>query len=383
MIHGTDKIQDFIRQASSRNAINTVYYIAIAILTIYLLSKEVEDNTLVEIYNLPLSLLGLSSFMLLAGILNGLMQVSKIVQKFFSDEQFDLMMASCNAFATYLLIYHFEFNLKYVELNELLNSFLPITLFIMITPLTWRKHNFQFYGFYGFLEWVLLITSLCWVSYACSQIISNEKWFSLLSNILVLFSPYIIEAIGRRNIDKLKRKMHREIYTDPLTLISNRKHFYDYYDKIREKNKTSPLGESGLCVLFLDIDFFKQYNDHYGHEEGDVCLRRVAGIIEDFGSKLGFKAFRYGGEEFLLCGIMKENMWHEFLKSKPLVSWKEDGFETGIPHLKSDFNKVTISGGLSFITSEQIYEINAAGAVLNADKKLYESKNNGRNTLTW
>ena len=181
----------------------------------------------------------------------------------------------------------------------------------------------------------------------------------------------------------IKEKIHKEIYIDPLTNISNRKHFYDFYDKTREKNKTQPLSELGLCVIFIDIDYFKQYNDHYGHDEGDKCLLHVAGFINRLGDKLGLKAFRYGGEEFLLCGLVSKSSWDGFLKSEILLKWKSGKLDLNTPHVASKRKQLTLSGGINFVSSEMIHKMNAAGVVVDADKNLYLSKENGRNTVTW
>jgi diguanylate cyclase (GGDEF)-like protein len=84
---------------------------------------------------------------------------------------------------------------------------------------------------------------------------------------------------------------------DGLTGLANRRAFDS---SLQNEIKRAVRNGSALGVLMIDIDYFKQYNDHYGHLAGDACLRRVAGIIKNAVDRQGDVAVRYGGEEFAL-----------------------------------------------------------------------------------
>jgi diguanylate cyclase (GGDEF)-like protein len=84
---------------------------------------------------------------------------------------------------------------------------------------------------------------------------------------------------------------------DGLTGIPNRRHFDEFLAK--EWNR-AVRSESPLSLIMIDIDHFKPYNDHYGHQKGDLCLQQIASILEEHSRREGDLAARYGGEEFAL-----------------------------------------------------------------------------------
>lgn len=377
MLHGTDKIQDFIRQASSLHVVNVVFFTALIIFILFLFSLSsgsTQNDSL-----LRLSCVGVA----FVGCLKILMHTSGFMQKNMRDDEFDLVLAFCNVSITYLLFYHIETLSVDEEILTLLRSFLPTTLFILIAPLTWRKHNFSYVGFFGFLEWTLFLSVIFWGGMILTQLFNAGNYFALLSNIIILFAPITIKTLRKRHIDHLQEKMHRELYTDPLTKVSNRKYFYDFYDKLREQNKAHKIGKKGFGVIFVDIDYFKQYNDNYGHEKGDECLYDVAQFLRQKAESLNLDVFRFGGEEFLLCGVVEKSVWDERVIGSSFVkTWKSGELLLPIEHLGSPFKFVTLSGGAVFVEQDDIYVKNAVGVTKKADTLLYESKESGRNRVT-
>jgi diguanylate cyclase (GGDEF)-like protein len=95
----------------------------------------------------------------------------------------------------------------------------------------------------------------------------------------------------KHHSDQLRAMTH----SDPLTGIANRR-FLD--EQLQLEWRRSLRNQSVLTVLMIDIDFFKAFNDHYGHIEGDACLREVAETIHSKVTRAGECAARYGGEEF-------------------------------------------------------------------------------------
>ncbi|MFN3595288.1 MAG: diguanylate cyclase domain-containing protein [Thiobacillaceae bacterium] len=107
-------------------------------------------------------------------------------------------------------------------------------------------------------------------------------------------------AALRRQLIAANRRLEEQATRDALTGLANRHHLDRHCD---EAWMQACLHERGFGLLLLDIDHFKQYNDHYGHLEGDECLRSVAGALAGVAEQCGVAqalAARYGGEEFVL-----------------------------------------------------------------------------------
>ena len=107
----------------------------------------------------------------------------------------------------------------------------------------------------------------------------------------------IIMDQKNRQLEAANEKLDLLSMTDTLTGLGNRRYL--------EESVRSPLEKYGihmgsLAVLLLDIDFFKQYNDRYGHQQGDLCLQAVASVLSSCAEDDNFHAVRYGGEEFVL-----------------------------------------------------------------------------------
>lgn len=153
--------------------------------------------------------------------------------------------------------------------------------------------------------------------------------------------------------------------TDGLTQLYNRQHLMHRLDE--EINRAQRY-ENPLSILLLDIDDFKQVNDHYGHLIGDEVLVRVAQIIQSSTRQCDLVG-RYGGEEFLV--ILPETDFDEafIVGEKIRTSIEKEHYHNG------DFN-VTISGGIAsnaFIKKSRMIQV--------ADSKLYEAKAKGKNQI--
>jgi diguanylate cyclase (GGDEF)-like protein len=377
VIHGTDKIQDFIRQATSLHVVNTVYTIGLTVVTLFCLNF-VDTNTILE---LPLFLLLAITVLSLTVAFKATMQYASILRNKLSEDDFELTVASLNAMTTFLLLYFINSEPSATSVMLLFHHFAPSLMFVLITPLTWRKKNVKFVGFFGFMEWLLLICVSVWMMGVMLNLFSSNSWIALCSNILVMISPVIVKLARQRHVDSLALKMHNEIYIDPLTQIHNRKYFYDNYDSLRGDIKKSSMVEDGVAIFFIDIDFFKQYNDHYGHDAGDNCLERVAHFINEVADEFNLSAYRLGGEEFLIFGAISRKNWDALLKTKRIEHWKSGKLRLDICHERSPLNYLTLSAGACYVTKDNMYSMNAMGVTKEADKLLYEAKNDGRAKL--
>lgn len=138
---------------------------------------------------------------------------------------------------------------------------------------------------------------------------------------------------------------------------------------------TTRIGEA-LTVAILDIDYFKNYNDTYGHEQGDRCLQLVAGCLSENFSRKTDVVCRYGGEEFLII-FVGENTARS---AENLLRLQKSIAEMGLKSGKPDFNKfVTVSIGA--VTVQPKFDGSLHLHLKNADENLYRAKNEGRNRI--
>ena len=173
---------------------------------------------------------------------------------------------------------------------------------------------------------------------------------------------------------KIKNDMLEKLSMyDGLTNIRNRRFFDETFEKTFSEIKRD---KKSLAVLMIDIDFFKPYNDNYGHGQGDETLRKVAKALEKTIKRASDFVARYGGEEFviLLKDIKKDGV--EAVANNLLNAVRE----LKITHEFSKIeNYVTISIGASFYNSSS--DITKLELLLKADETLYSVKNSGRNNF--
>ena len=163
---------------------------------------------------------------------------------------------------------------------------------------------------------------------------------------------------------------------DALTGLYNRR----YLDKmLLELWQQSKQNHQPLCLVMLDIDYFKSYNDLLGHQAGDHCLQTVAEVISECCTQKGHIAARYGGEEFVI--LMLDTSIDEAEHCVNHIR-QQLSSDKSLDHPRANHSKVTISAGIA-LNEEQDSSINDPYQLLNqADQALYESKNNGRDRIT-
>lgn len=175
------------------------------------------------------------------------------------------------------------------------------------------------------------------------------------------------KLLGQINIYVEKLEHINKI--DPLTGIYNRRAFDELSKEIINisKNKFT-------AILYLDIDNFKKYNDYYGHNMGDIALKKVARTINNTLEKKDDKSFRLGGEEFAVFIVVNNQKEMIDISNKIINNIRK----LNIEHLENDKNKtVTISIGAYLNTTNK----NINDMLQNADKALYKAKQNGRDRL--
>jgi diguanylate cyclase (GGDEF)-like protein len=162
--------------------------------------------------------------------------------------------------------------------------------------------------------------------------------------------------------------------TDPLTGLANRRGLAlrsaDIWRRACERGEP-------VSALFVDIDHFKAFNDVYGHQAGDECLRRVAGVLAHLADDSVCVASRYGGEEFAVV-LAGDTDPHGFARGVAAAIRALD-----IPHLASDTACVTASVGVATLHPRPGAEQAGVDELLHrADKALYAAKSAGRDTIS-
>lgn len=167
--------------------------------------------------------------------------------------------------------------------------------------------------------------------------------------------------------------MREMAFVDGLTGVANRRHFEERLDLEFRRCRRSGVP---LAILMLDVDFFKRYNDCYGHQAGDECLRRVAATLKSCLGRPGDLTARYGGEEFI-C-LLPEIDWTgaEAIGEKMVAAVRS----LGMPHRESEAALVvTVSAGMA--VAPPSYSVSADNLIAEADAQLYRAKREGRNRL--
>jgi diguanylate cyclase (GGDEF)-like protein/PAS domain S-box-containing protein len=172
----------------------------------------------------------------------------------------------------------------------------------------------------------------------------------------------------------LQKRLEELSYKDGLTGIANRRMF----DSVLNKEWASARRDrTTISLVMLDIDYFKQYNDAYGHIQGDICLTKVAGLLSASASRPRDFVARIGGEEFAI--ILPET--DENAARMVAERCRKALDEAKIPHEKSLVSDhLTFSIGIASI----VPSANDQPVTLleEADKSLYRSKNSGRDRIS-
>jgi len=185
-------------------------------------------------------------------------------------------------------------------------------------------------------------------------------------------NPRIVRARARTHIT-LKAQSDRLralAFVDGLTGLFNRRCFDERLDS--EVRRAARTGKP-LALLMFDVDHFKKYNDHYGHQGGDDCLKLLAAATREIVRRPGDLAARYGGEEFV-C-ILPETEFSGAVGLAEMLLGRVA--ELGIAHARSDIGSVmTISIGVAGCAAGQI--TNPTDLLALADRQLYLAKTGGR-----
>lgn len=189
------------------------------------------------------------------------------------------------------------------------------------------------------------------------------------------FSPPIVKMRVRNHLRLAHqyKLLDQLAYLDGLTEISNRRRFEEMFDK---EWKRSARNKTDFSLAMVDVDFFKQYNDNYGHAMGDIALQQIAKALESVIRRPGDLIARYGGEEFVL--IMPDTNMDAAVVVAHRALEKVNELDIA-HHYSKAASHISVSLGLVSMSGND--HVNPATLMATADKNLYIAKQNGRNQI--
>ncbi|EEC0294497.1 GGDEF domain-containing protein [Salmonella enterica subsp. enterica] len=276
--------------------------------------------------------------------------------------------------------------------------FTPLCLMLLILSLMWSYCSYSFIVWWQLpfawpLSVILMLTALAalyyyppalllfiiplWLTALLASVQLNQNvnirfllvWLTLTA--ILIYGRFILqrwfdEAWWRYQENRmLIARLDVMAHQDALTGTANRRSMESFL-------------EDALCqavpfaLIMLDVDYFKHYNDHYGHQAGDACLAKVAGVMKRSVRTPADLVARYGGEEFVVV------LPSSSLNDAALVAERiqTNLRETALPHVASAISEtVTVSMGLTLSTADD----SVASIIARADKALYRAKQQGRN----
>lgn len=241
------------------------------------------------------------------------------------------------------------------------------------------------FSFIGLLLLPIFITIAVWVIFLLPittmfKQIKNMSSTGTINNLEI--NSYITELKTFKaafndlviKIHNYQDKLESESQTDGLTNLYNRRHFDEFYDQSWRASTRNALP---LAIIMMDIDHFKKYNDHYGHQKGDDALIAVANALQSHTRRAMDLLARYGGEEFVMICQPDSEAHLEILLADILTSVAN----LNIEHVHSSTgNTLTISCGACHILNPGAWmQPHKELALKMADQALYKAKNTGRN----
>ena len=205
---------------------------------------------------------------------------------------------------------------------------------------------------------------------ALSQIHQQATWY--------ISELYYNLAVTKSDLESANLELYRLANSDGLTQVANRRRFNEYLDQ-----KWEQLGqeEAEISLILCDIDFFKKYNDTYGHQAGDGCLQQVAKAIVEAVNYSAREVLeetlvaRYGGEEFVIVLPHTKSESAIYIAEQIRV-WVKN---LAVEHLQSEVGCVTLSLGVaSTFPRSPIAQKDLISA---ADRALYQAKDQGRDRV--
>ena len=219
-------------------------------------------------------------------------------------------------------------------------------------------------------EWKIVHSGIS-IPYGLANSNKNEVYPMTLLEVRNHQLEQIVES-RTKELAEANRQLEMLSNTDGLTNLANRRYFNCMF--LNEWNRSCRNGNP-LSLIMFDVDYFKQFNDHYGHLTGDACLQTLSHSLSQVRRRVGELVARYGGDEFvvLLPNTDKVAAFETAQQIKQIIT------SLAIPHEKNNTGIVTISIGIASLLPSEQYSHEKL--LLQADEALYRAKSAGRNCV--
>lgn len=206
----------------------------------------------------------------------------------------------------------------------------------------------------------------------CIDKLGNDVWYKTIIFPKRNKEREIIAYAAKRQDITDKKYMELLSITNDLTGLYNKRFFKQTI--LNEKNRVKRTNQN-LIFLMIDVDYFKKYNDSYGHLKGDEALKQVANVLKSNTKRVNDFAFRLGGEEFsiLTSDLTFEKTFNYAEKIRTSIE------ELRIKNENSEYKNLTVSIGIFILEKNDYY--NCDEIYKFADIALYKAKNSGRNKV--
>ncbi|WP_448533324.1 GGDEF domain-containing response regulator [Parathermosynechococcus lividus] len=205
------------------------------------------------------------------------------------------------------------------------------------------------------------------------QLLNEQLWQANIELERVVNEQAAIIAARTAELQAANKELMHLSVTDPLTELPNRRYFDAY---LRQEWLAAIRDRQPLSLILADVDYFKAYNDHYGHHAGDLCLQQVAQILQQGVQRPRDFVARYGGEEFVIV-LPNTDLSEAELICRQIQHTLQDR------HIVHEHSQVSYCVTLSFGVASLIpLGVASPLELFNAaDKALYDAKRQGRNCI--
>ncbi|MEH6636034.1 MAG: GGDEF domain-containing protein [Halioglobus sp.] len=265
-----------------------------------------------------------------------------------------------------------------VGFSVVIREYFVVYVFTSLWPIAWWSLVHYWEQPYNILIGLVLLAFCVLLIYVCDQ--TYKSYRNMIS--LTWEREHIAQELGdltgslrdrNRQLRDARRQLTDLANVDELTGLGNRRLVNSaLQDEINRARRSG----AELSVILMDVDYFKSYNDTYGHPAGDKVLQKLADLMQRATTRAGEVVARYGGEEFILIlpGASPDSAMRTASRLRELV------VEESIPHEASQVAKIiTVSQGV--VTVRPDSELQPTDLVKQVDKALYRAKDTGRNTI--